>query len=136
MSKTSKQTNQQQVDPQLAGESASLVTALRGLLAGGPRPMDKGADIAAFTPTQKAAMRNTNKGLQAFGMQTAAPNEGMPKAMVDPATGVKGYSTGKAAQKRVNDLPQKYQTMIQKFYKGMGKEASPVSQKSPSGGKK
>lgn len=40
----------------------------------------RGADVAAMTPMQVAAMRGTNQAALAFGQPTVNINEGMPKA--------------------------------------------------------
>jgi hypothetical protein len=51
----------------------------------------QGPTVAAFTPTQVAAMQNRNQGANAFGMNTAPVMAGMPKPQ-EFAGGVMGYS--------------------------------------------
>lgn len=50
-----------------------------------------GPDVAAMTPTQVAAMQNTNTGLSSFGMASADPMAGMPTAQ--NYGGMGGYSS-------------------------------------------
>ena len=51
-----------------------------------------GPDVAAITPMQEAAMRNTSQAAQAYGLQGADPMAGMPQAQ-DFGGGVMGYSS-------------------------------------------
>lgn len=57
----------------------NALTASQNAAAVGYMPW-MGPDVAAMTPTQMAAMQNTNTGLSAFGMTTADPMAGMPTA--------------------------------------------------------
>ena len=50
-----------------------------------------GPDVAAITPMQEAAMRNTSQAAQAYGLQGADPMAGMPQAQT--VGGVRGYSS-------------------------------------------
>lgn len=63
-----------------------------------------GPDVAALTPMQQAAMRNTNSAASAFGM--AAPSDpmaGMPAPQTF-AGGVQGYSSAPLYQESVDAL--------------------------------
>lgn len=50
-----------------------------------------GLDVAAVTPMQEAAMRNTAMAAQAYGLEGADPMAGMPQAQT--VGGVRGYSS-------------------------------------------
>ena len=78
-----------------------------------------GPDVAAFTPTQEAAMNNTNQAALSFGM--AAPTSamaGIPAAQTF-AGGVQGYSSAPLYQQSVEALrtnaPGQYNAMSQMF---------------------
>lgn len=63
-----------------------------------------GPDVAALTPMQQAAMRNTNQGAAAFGL--AAPTDpmaGMPQSQTF-AGGVQGYSSAPMYQQSLDQL--------------------------------
>lgn len=51
-----------------------------------------GPDVAALTPMQMAAMQGTNQAAQAFGMPTADPTAGLPRAT--NYGGMQAYSSG------------------------------------------
>lgn len=61
-----------------------------------------GPDVAALTPMQEAAMRNTNAGAQAFGMD-APTGTGMP-APQTYAGGVQGYGSGSLYDQALGEL--------------------------------
>lgn len=76
-----------------------------------------GPDVAALTPTQEAAMANTNAGASAFGMG-AAPGTGMP-APQEFAGGVRGYSSAGLYEQALAELaarmPGQYAALREPF---------------------
>lgn len=63
-----------------------------------------GADVAAFTPMQQAAMQGTNQAAAAFGMPSVAdPMAGMPQPQTF-AGGVQGYSSAPMYQQSIGQL--------------------------------
>jgi hypothetical protein len=62
-----------------------------------------GADVAAMTPTQIAAMQNTGQAASAFGLGSADPMDGMPQAQTF-AGGVQGYSSAPMYQQSVDQF--------------------------------
>jgi len=68
-----------------------------------------GADVAAFNPTQQAAMQNTLDAASAFGMATPTPNQaglGMPTPTIF-ADGTVGYSSGSLYDQAVAEFERK-----------------------------
>jgi len=76
-----------------------------------------GPDVAAFTPTQEAAMSNTNQFASAFGLQGGGGSQ-MPQA-TDFGGGIRGYSSGDLYDRAVAELAQRrpgqYQQIMKNF---------------------
>lgn len=87
-----------------------------------------GPDVAAFTPMQEAAMKNTNAAASAFGMAAPAnPMAGMPKAQ--NFGGVRGYSSAPMFNQAVNALAKNNPTQyaqLQAILEGFRKQAQPM----------
>jgi hypothetical protein len=71
MSLGGKTTEKQQIDPALKDAALAQLDMARSVGQLGFVPY-KGATVAGFQPNQIAAMQNTNAGLGAFGLGTAA----------------------------------------------------------------
>jgi hypothetical protein len=83
--------SKQSIDPRLAAASAEALTRAADA-SKIPYSPNRGVTIAAFTPQQEAAMRNTSAASTAFGLDGGSM-AAMP-AVETSASGVRGYSTG------------------------------------------
>lgn len=92
-----------------------------------------GPDVAAMTPMQETAMRNTGQAMSAFGMEAPAnPMAGMPQAQTF-AGGVRGYSSGPMYDQALASLkaknPQQYAALmqvLQRFQQQAQPAANPI----------
>lgn len=77
-----------------------------------------GPDVAALTPDQEAAMRNTRSAASAFGLGGTSPMGGMPEPQTF-AGGVRGYSSGSLYDQAVSELqnrrPGQYEALMAQF---------------------
>lgn len=132
MSKTSKNTQTQQIDPTLAKESHSLINLLR-LIGSQEHQVNRGVTIAGLTPKQKAGLAASDSAAAAFGMQPSG-RDAMP-ATQRSASGIEGYSIAPEYDKSKSLLPKEFraamddwrsqfgtQTKEQKFKSGGGKK--------------
>ena len=88
-----------------------------------------GAEVAAFTPMQEAAMANTNDMARAFGMQAARdPMAGMPQAR--NFGGIRGYSTASVMDDAIERLkrqrPDQYE-QIRSIFTSLSRPAAPAA---------
>jgi len=106
--------SQQSIDPRLAAASSAAIdraTAASKL----PYAPNRGVTIAAFTPQQEAAMRNTGAAATAFGMEGSTAS-GMPPPETS-ASGIRGYSTGKDYDEMIaKSLSPELQAAINNFF--------------------
>lgn len=72
-----------------------------------------GPDVAAFTPTQEAAFRNTNTAADAFGLGYAS-DLGIPQATQFEG-GITGYSSAPMYQQAVDQFSQNNPAQYQKL---------------------
>lgn len=74
----------------------------------------RGPDVAAMTPMQMSAMQGTNQAASAFGMPTADPMAGMPKAQ--NYNGMMAYSSAPLYDQALMELkrtnPEQYNALM------------------------
>lgn len=95
-----------------------------------------GAEVAAFTPMQRAAMGNTNDMARAFGMRGREnPMAGMPQAR--NFGGIRGYSTASVMEDAIERLkrqrPDQY-AQIRSIFSSLTPQPDPAQQALPAPG--
>lgn len=124
MSKTSKQTQTQQIDPQIRAESEALTSLARRVAGMGYNPY-QGNTVADFTPGQRAAFTAADQAASAFGMPTGASTGG-PTGSTEGAYGIRGFSpqqTLEAQQKNLPELTRKINAIFEQASRETPKQA-------------
>jgi hypothetical protein len=133
MSKTSKQEQVQEIDPQIRSESEALTSLARTVAGLGYQPY-RGNTVADFTPAQKAAFAGTDAASAAFGMPTGAAAGG-PTGATEGAYGIMGFSPQTVVEKSQPD----YANLTQRLQAIFNQAATPAPTRAPhrtGGGKK
>lgn len=132
MSKTSKQEQVQNIDPQLREEADITTDAARMLAAIGYTPYT-GNTIAAPTEGQKAAWGMSDAAASAFGMEGGLSG-GVPEG-TEGAYGIMGYSP-ETVMREESPISDDVQSALDAFYKQAGTQSTDQGPLSPSGGGK
>lgn len=126
-------TQKTEVDKELVADYKKM-TGIGTMLAGLGFAPNRAVTVAGLSPSQKAAMRNTNSAAGAFGLSQSS-GTGLPKAEMS-GSGVMGYRTDGGYDEAMGRLPEGYQAGMDKFYDAIRNfykppEASGSSQETP-----